>query len=120
VSEKVYGILRTTSADILVAGHGVVVDAVHLTAAERKASEAVAKAAGCAFTGLWLEGEVKTLVERVGARKGDASDADAAVVRSMSAKDVGPIEWSRIDCSGTVTETLSRIFPILDHPVAAG
>ncbi|MEM7547961.1 MAG: AAA family ATPase [Pseudomonadota bacterium] len=120
VSAKVYDSLRAKAADILAASHGVIIDAVHLTTAERRASEAVAKAAGCTFTGLWLEGDVRLLMDRVNARRGDASDADAAVVQTMSTTNVGAVEWNRIDCSGTVPDTVSRICTILDPSATSG
>ena len=37
---------------------------------------------------------------RVTARRGDASDADAAVLAAAAARDPGPIAWQRLDAAG--------------------
>ncbi len=50
VSDEIYAILRTRAAAALAAGVSVIVDAAHLTAAERTAIAAVAQAAGVPFT----------------------------------------------------------------------
>ena len=103
-SDAVYAALRSKAGAALGAGYSVVVDAVHARPCERDAIEAVAAAAGAPFTGLWLDAAVDTLVGRVGARKGDASDATEAVVRDQARLDVGKIGWTRIDASGDAAE----------------
>jgi predicted kinase len=46
------------------------------------------------FTGLWLDARARrTLVGRVQGRRGDPSDADAAVVRQQFADGVGDVAW---------------------------
>ena len=45
---------------------------------------------------------------RVGARSRDASDADAAVARAQESYDLGALDWTRVDASGTPEETLAR------------
>jgi aminoglycoside phosphotransferase family enzyme/predicted kinase len=92
--------LRLTAA-ALGAGASVVLDAAFLDATERDAARACAEAAGVAFTGLWLEAPEATLIARVEGRSSDASDADAAVVREQLKRDLGPIDWLRVDASGT-------------------
>ena len=42
---------------------------------------------------------------RIAQRTGDASDGTAEVVDKQLAYDLGAIEWSRIDASGTPEET---------------
>jgi predicted kinase len=54
-----------------------------------------------AFAGLWLEAPLAVLRQRVTARRGDASDATAAVVAEQAARDSGDIAWRRLDAGGT-------------------
>lgn len=95
-SAEVYARLRTLAARVLAAGHSVIVDAVHACPQERATIEQVARAAGAAFRGVWLEAPDETLIARVGARTGDASDADADVVRQQLGYDLGAIGWERV------------------------
>ncbi len=102
---RVYEVLRRRAAEALAAGHAVLLDATHLTEAERDAS---ASAAGPhPFLGLWLEAAPDILVARVTARRGDASDADARVVGQQLARPVDRIDWRRIDAGGPLEETLA-------------
>lgn len=97
VSAKVYALQREEAAKVLAAGHGVIADAVFDRPGEREAIEAVAREAGVAFRGVWLEAPERTLVERIDRRKGDPSDATAEVVRAQLRRDLGPMDWRRID-----------------------
>jgi uncharacterized protein len=107
ISEKVYSTLIEKAERALAAGHAVVIDAVAATPDERAAIASIAKRAACPFAGLWLEAPILTLVNRVGARHGDASDADAAVVRAQSKYNLGDVSWAHVDASRTPTETLN-------------
>ena len=108
-SERVYACLRSRAARALAAGHGVVMDAAHLAEDERAASAEVARGAGVAFVGLWLEAPAEVLLRRVEARRNDASDADAAVVRAqLAGMEGGAGSWQPIDASGAVEGTLAR------------
>ncbi|MFG1235764.1 AAA family ATPase [Xanthobacter autotrophicus DSM 597] len=95
VSPRVYERLRRLARHVLTSGYTVIVDAVHARPEERDALEDVAKEAGVPFNGLWLDAPADEMVRRVTARSGDASDADAAVVRHQLAYDLGPIRWVR-------------------------
>ena len=100
---RVYDALHRKAAEALAAGQAVILDAAHLTEQERDAS---ASAAGPhSFFGLWLDAGPDTLISRVTARRGDASDADARVVGQQLARSVGRMGWSRIDAGGTPDET---------------
>jgi hypothetical protein len=54
----------------------------------------------------------RDLAARIDARRGDASDATAAVLRRQVAYDLGRIEWHRIDAgrpAATVIDEARRI-----------
>ena len=53
-------------------------------------------------------------LERVGARTGDASDANAAVVQDQEKFELGHVNWTRVDASGTPEETHIRARVTLD------
>ena len=101
VSQRVYATLRERAAAILATGHSVVVDAVFDRQAERERVEEVARRAGVAFQGVWLEAPATVLLERVTARCGDPSDADAGVVRRQLERDVGTLAWTRVQADGS-------------------
>ena len=90
-NRKVYATLRTKAREVLAAGHAALVDAVFARPEERAEIEAVAAELGVAFRGLWLEAPPSKLLDRVGARIGDASDATPDVVRQQLAGDTGPL-----------------------------
>jgi hypothetical protein len=98
-SERVYELILRKATLALRAGQSVVVDAVHATAEEREEVERVARDVNVEFTGLWLEAPLSIRLQRVERRTGDASDADAAVVRTQTAPaSISPI-WRRLDAS---------------------
>jgi hypothetical protein len=107
VSIEVYHLLLNKAERALAAGHSVIVDAVFLKSEERRDLEAIAERTEVAFTGLWLEAPADTLISRVGARRGDASDADAAVVQSQLARPTGTMSWTRVDARGDRDATLA-------------
>jgi hypothetical protein len=45
--------------------------------------------------GLWLDGDPAVLRQRLAARRGDASEADGAVLDRQLARDLGPVAWKR-------------------------
>jgi aminoglycoside phosphotransferase family enzyme/predicted kinase len=99
-SRIVYGEMLATAAPCIEAGRAVVLDAVFLDPDEREAAEAVARRVGSDFVGCWLEAPTEVLRKRLRRRRGDASDADEAVLASQLAKDPGLMTWRRI-ASGT-------------------
>lgn len=96
-SAQVYAQLGRLAARILATGQSVIVDAVHARESERMDVERVARGCGMPFAGIWLEAPAETLVARVDARTGDASDADANVVRHQQTYDLGHLTWARLD-----------------------
>jgi len=97
---RVYRSLNAKAREALAAGHPVVLDAVFAREDQRARVQDVASKAKVPFTGVWLEAPDRRLIERVKARRGDASDADAAIVQQQLGYETGPISWVRIDASG--------------------
>jgi uncharacterized protein len=115
-SARVYAALGEKARRILAAGHSVIVDAVFAHPHERDALARVAKAADVELRGLFLNADLDTRLNRVGARSGDASDADRAVALAQTDYDLGVIDWRPVDASGTVEETLVQAGAALGQP----
>jgi hypothetical protein len=110
---KVYAALAEKAHRATAAGHSVVVDAVFAQPSERAA---IAKSAGsAAFQGLFLTANLETRLTRVGSRANDASDAGTTVARKQEEFDLGQINWSKVDASGTADETFIRAEAMLDR-----
>ena len=84
VSARVFTAIAERAALCLAAGHSVIADAVYGHPAQREAIAAVADARHVPFHGVWLEAPLALKLARVGNRTGDASDADATVVRRQA------------------------------------
>nr|WP_305123176.1 bifunctional aminoglycoside phosphotransferase/ATP-binding protein [Roseomonas sp. GC11] len=94
-SAAVHAELFAEAEQALRAGHSVIADAAFLDPAMRAGIEAVARRAGVSFRGLWLEAPLEVLRARVAARRGDASDADLAVLEAAARRDIGALGWER-------------------------
>jgi aminoglycoside phosphotransferase family enzyme/predicted kinase len=112
ITERVFAALREEAEIALRAGHSVVVDAVHRDPTERRKIAEVASTTGASFIGLWLDAPLPTMIARVDARTGDASDATADVVGRQADEPLGRIEWHRLDGSrspAVLTEEVLRM-----------
>ncbi len=105
---RVYCTIADKARRAVAAGHSAIVDAVFATPSERDGIETSAAALGVPFHGLFLVADLDTRLARVGGRRGDASDADAAIARAQESYELGTLGWTRIDASGTPEETLAR------------
>jgi aminoglycoside phosphotransferase family enzyme/predicted kinase len=101
----VFDELFAVAAALLGAGRAVVLDATFLRPELRARAEAVARAAGAPFHGLWLDAPGAVLEARVTGRRGDASDADLDVLRAQLARDPGPMRWRMLDATRPVAVT---------------
>ncbi len=108
IGERVYRAMGGTAAAALRAGYCAIADAVFARPEEREAIAEAARRAGCRFVGLWLDAPDATLTARVSARTGDASDADAAVVRQQLGYELGEIGWQRLDAGGDPAALAAR------------
>lgn len=118
VGVRVFERIREEAAAALAAGRSVVADAVYARAAEREAIAAVAQAAKVPFVGLWLEAPPETLAARIAARRGDASDATAAVLRQQQTYDLGRIDWHRLDAAGPAEAVIEAARQISERVTA--
>jgi hypothetical protein len=99
VSLRVYQSLVSRAKKLLECGHAAIVDAVFLDADHRGMIEQVATELAVPFEGIWLQAPAATLLRRVESRRGDASDATSAVVKSQLRVDPGPMTWRRLDAA---------------------
>jgi aminoglycoside phosphotransferase family enzyme/predicted kinase len=108
VTIEVYRRLGDKARSALGAGHSVVLDATYSTARERAAAASAAAEAGVAFDGLFLDAPLAVRLARVASRRGDASDAGAAVAGRQRAEPLGERGWAAIDASGELASTVAR------------
>jgi uncharacterized protein len=101
-NERVYRALYDAAATALGGGYTAIADAAFLDPAERAAIAAVAARANVPFAGLWLEAPAETLRQRIAARHGDASDADRGVLDFQLSRNIGLLDWTRVDASGSI------------------
>jgi uncharacterized protein len=111
---KIYELLVQRALRILVQGHSVIVDAVFARESERAAIRDAALSLNARFVGLFLQTDLATRQNRLGRRKGDASDATPEIAGLQEKYRIGSIDWTFIDASGTPEQTLKRcqaLFP---------
>ena len=106
-TERIYAALIAKARRVIAAGHSAIIDAVFAKPDERDTLAAAARAAGTTLHGLFLDADLATRVARVEARRNDASDATAEIVRRQQDYDLGDIDWTRIDAAGTPEQTLA-------------
>ena len=106
-SARTYDVLADKAARVVAARHSAIVDAVFAKSEERRAIAAVGDRIGVAFRGLFLVADLGTRLARVGGRVLDASDADAEVARRQETFELGAMQWTEIDASGSLEETLA-------------
>lgn len=103
----VYDTVLRRAENILQAGYSVVVDGTFLDPERRMAVKAVGARLGVPTACLWLTADAETLRTRIDLRRGDASDADVAVLEQQLHRVVAPADWVVIDASGDAAATVA-------------
>ena len=118
VSDIVYAICRKRALMALQGGEAVIVDSVHAKPEERDAIAASAAEAGVAFAGIWLDAPPATMRARIAGRKGDISDATAAVLDEQLTYDLGPQSFTLVDASRPLDEVIASCLRVIgkDQP----
>lgn len=114
-TERVYDEMIERAGAALRAGYGVIIDAVSGHAEQRHAIAEAAHRAGAKFNGLWLEAPQSVREARVGARRGDASDADVAIVRQQAEPNPADLGWPRVSAAGEAAEAARSIARALEE-----
>ena len=109
VSDQVYGSMAARAGALLRAGCPVLADAVFDRADRRAAIALAAAEAGAPFIGLWLDVAPEVLRQRVAARRGGASDATVQVLETQLARDLGPMDWRKVDGDQPVDQVIAAI-----------
>jgi uncharacterized protein len=107
MNERVYHAIRAEAKAVLAAGYSVILDATYIDPSQRADAAVLAAEAGVPFTGLWLDAPEAVLRARVTGRRGDASDADAAVLARQLTADMGAIDWPKVAAGGTPDQALA-------------
>jgi len=96
---RTYARLLSRAAFALRAGYPVILDAAHLHRHQRDAAHALARRLGAAFTIASCEAPMDVLRQRVRERRGDASEADLAVleVLARAAQPLGKAEQAFVE-----------------------
>jgi len=111
--QRTYAAMLARARTLLGAGQSVVLDAVHGRAEERIAAAALAAECGVRFDAVWLEAPPADLIERVGRRKNDASDATPEVVRRQLERITPPDDWPHVATQADRSEVLGAVLKLL-------
>ena len=108
ITAQIYEILVQRAVRIVAQGHSVVVDAVFADEAERTVIADAARRLHVRFEGLFLVTDLATRQSRVGRREKDASDATPDIAALQEHYNIGALDWTVVDASGTPEQTLRQ------------
>jgi len=117
-NEKVYARMRDKARLALIAGHSVILDALHGSPGERDAAGRLAADLGCGFHGLWLDLDTQGRVARISNRGLDASDADAEVANRQATMNTGAIGWTRVNADVALGALAAKALSIIHNNTA--
>ncbi len=121
INAQVYERMLDRARRGLAAGRGVIVEATFLRREDRATVRKLAEQAGVPFCGLWLTAPRETLMDRVAAREGDASDATPTVVAGQLERAPGDgIAWPAVDASGAPEAVAERARAVLAKALSEG
>ncbi|WP_435000968.1 AAA family ATPase [Sulfitobacter sp. MF3-043] len=109
----IYDRIIQRARNILKTGHSVLIDATFLLPEDRERATKISADTGIALHRFWLEAPPDILIDRATARRGDASDADADVIRAQIANNTPPHDWTIISAAGSIADTALRIELVL-------
>lgn len=110
---RTYDRLTEDARTVLDGGMTAIADAVYADPAERQALATLAGKLGVSFHGFWIDAPLEVRIERVSGRQADASDATADFLRAHPVRARGPMEWTRIDGSGSVDAVAQTLIDML-------
>jgi len=117
VNERVYRTMLARGETLLKQGVSVIFDAAFLRKDERDRVSATASASGARFCGLFLDAPFHIRVQRIASRGPDASDAGRDVAIRQDEFDIGQLDWSVVDASGSPGDTHARAMMHLRQPI---
>jgi predicted kinase len=104
---------------VLRAGWPVILDATFLGPDWRDCARRLAETEGAPFDGSWLTLPLEEAVRRVEGRRGDPSDADAAVVRRQAERRVAPEGWRALSADRPLEDLAAEARLALGLPARA-
>lgn len=107
VSDRVYKNLINRAERVLAQGHSAIVDAVFAHKSERDDILALARRQKTPALGMFLTASLRTRQQRIASRRNDASDATQEVAAEQESYNIGEVDWTTIDASGTPEETFN-------------
>jgi len=108
VTERVYRELLDRARQVIDQGFSAIIDAAFLRESERNELSIEARTLRADFRPVFLTADLATRLDRIGSRKGDASDATRKVANDQEGYDLGRLDWPIADASGSPEQTLAR------------